>query len=89
MSRDSFSSGMMGFRSFSFLLLIIVFYFAGCKVEEFPGSAGEPEGSLSIAVSDTHDVPVEGAAIIIDGVETPERAPAIIHTEYLRVSTNL
>ncbi|MBT5427097.1 MAG: redoxin domain-containing protein [Bacteroidetes bacterium] len=78
-SRDSFSSGMQGFKSFSIILIIIVFCFAGCKVEEFPGSAGEPEGSLAIAVSDTLDESVEGAAIIIDGVETPERSPAIIH----------
>jgi len=70
---------MLKLRTITSFSIILTLLGLGCEIENFPGSGGEPEGTLFVSASDSLDKTVEGASILIDGVETPGRTPAFIH----------
>lgn len=79
MNSASLFAVMRVLKSLSLILIIIILCCLGCEIEEFPGAAGEPEGSLFVSASDASGLAIDGAAILIDGAETSARSPAYIH----------
>ncbi len=59
-------------------VLTVLLVSAGCSIDPFSGS-GEPNGSIYVTALSSTGVEIQGAAVILDDVERPERTPAYLH----------
>jgi len=61
---------------YTLLVLIFMLSLAGCAIEEVEGGH---EGFLYVSAIDTLGADIDGATIIVDGVERAERTPAVLN----------